>query len=276
MKANSASINNRLSPHARSAPYLRAREKQILVLTAVLAAMSLAGSAWAVTLYDSNGFEPPTFALGALAGQDGWTGSGGGGGAVPLVVTVPSPVIGLQAVCLEVPDLQGATSVMDHVIPALNLAGAVVTVSFDVYRPAPAPGNYAQNLWWWWWDAGEPTYGLQWDQGGGLTLPNGWNPGAGQAATVYGRYANVTMVWDFTQMKAYSWYDGAIVDNGIPIANIARLTGWTISLSHDSATGTGGSLAYIDNFSITVVPEPASWVLLALGGLLLLPHRLRK
>ena len=279
MKTNSASLSNRLSPHARSAAYMRARKNEVLIskkqisrLAVVLAAISLAGSAWAVTLYDSNGFESPTFTLGGLPGQNGWTGGESGGGAVPLVVMVPDPVIGLQAVRLEVPDVQGASSMMDHAIPAINLAGSVVTVSFDVYRPAPASGNSPQNLWWWWWDAGEPTYGLQWEQGG-VTLPNGWNSGAGQAATVYDRYANVTMVWDFTQMKASSWYDGAIVDDGIPIANIASLTGWTIQLAHDAATGTGASLAYIDNFSITVVPEPASWVLLALGGLLLLRRR---
>lgn len=246
----------------------------ISILAVGLAAASLGGSASAVTLYDSNGFESPTFTLGALPGQNGWTGGSAGGGAVPQVVTAPDPVIGQQAVRLYVGDKQGDGSSMDHAIPAINnVAGWVVTVSYDVYRPAPATDKLAQNLWWWWWDAGEPTYGLQWDQSGGLTLPNGWNPGAGQAATVFNRYANVKMVWDFTQMKAYSWYDGTIVDNGIPITNITKLTGWTISLGHDAGTGTGESLAYIDNFSITAVPEPASLALLALGGLAVIRRR---
>ncbi len=245
----------------------------ILILATGVAAMSLAGSASAVTLYDSNGFESPAFTLGALPGQQTWTGGGAGGGAVPLVVTAPDPVLGSQAVRLEVPDAQGATSFMDHAIPAIGLAGQIVTVSFDIYREQ---NPWLSNLWWWWWDAGSPTYGLQWDAGTGSpgqTLPNGWNTGAGAAVTVMGRYANVKMVWDFQQSKAYSWYDGVLVDNGIPIADITALTGWTIQLGHDEATGSGPEVAWIDNFSMTVVPEPASLALLALGGLLVIRRR---
>jgi hypothetical protein len=233
-----------------------------------MAVLAIAGPASAVVLYDSNGFEGPPFVLGALPGQDGWTGAGGGGGAVPQVVTAPDPVLGQQAVRLEVPDLQAAASSMDHGIPAINLANQIVTVSFDIYREQ---NPWLSNLWWWWWDAGEPTYGLQWDAAVGFpgqTLPNGWNTGAGSAVTITGRYANVTMVWDFQQMKAFSWYDGVIVDNGIPIKDIATLTGWTIQLGHDEATGTGPETAWIDNFVITAVPEPASLALLALGGLI--------
>ncbi|MDM8008530.1 MAG: PEP-CTERM sorting domain-containing protein [Phycisphaerae bacterium] len=238
-----------------------------------LAVLLVAGPVLAVDLYNSNGFEPTAFATGALAGQDGWTGGGGGGGIAPTVVTAPDPVLGQQAVRLEVPDLQGASSSMDHAIPAINLTGQVVTVSFDIYRQQDP---WLSNLWWWWFDAGEPTYGLQWDAGvgnPGQTLPHGWNPGAGAAQTITGRYANVTMVWDFQQMKAFSWYDGAVVDNGIPITNIAALTGWTINLGHDEETGKGPEVVWIDNFVITAVPEPASLGLLALGGLLLVRRR---
>jgi len=219
--------------------------------------------------YDSNGFEAPTFTPGPLVPQDGWTGGSDGGGIDPEVVTAPHPVIGQQAVKLEVPDIQGAHSWMDHAIdPVVAVPGTIVTVTYDIYRPV-LQGTHVQNLWWWWWDAGEPTYGLQWDQAGTtpLTLPHGWNPGAGSIPTVMGAWANVTMVWDFTDMKAYSWYGGTLVDNGIPITNITQLTGWTIYLGHDADTGTGAALAYIDNFkiSISVVPDPSSLLAMAAG-----------
>jgi len=162
---------------------------------------------------------------------------------------------------------------MDHAISLPSVAGQIVTVSYDIYRTGD---NWMSNLWWWWWDAGEPTYGLQWDAAvgnPGTTFPHGWNPGAGSAVTVTGRYANVTMVWDFQQSKAYSWYDGALVDNGIPITNITALTGWTIYLSHDEGTGTGPEVVWIDNFVITAVPEPATLALLGMGGLVLARRR---
>jgi len=227
----------------------------ILVLSAGVA--SAAG-------YSANGFE--SFTLGDLNGQDGWDGSVTSGGEAPRVVAAPDPVLGSKAVRLYVGDAQGDASDMHRAItPIEAVSGTVVTVSYDIYRPMPAAGMVAQNMWWWWDDAGTPTYGLQWDIGG--TLPNGWNPGAGTAPTVYDRYANVKMVWDFTQMKAYSWYDGNIVDNGIDVSGITTLTGWAIHLAHESDNGTGASTAYIDNFSIgvEVVPEPASLLALASG-----------
>jgi len=232
----------------------------VLCLALLTASMAVAAG------YDSGGFEAPTFAPGALAGQDSWTGGGGGGGAAPMVVTAPDPVIGDQAVRLQVGDTQGDSSYMDHAIdPVAASSGAIVTVSYDIFRYAPESGKLAQNMWWWWWDTGEPTYGLQWDQAGGLTLPHGWNTGAGSVPTVFGRWATLTMVWDFSQMKAYSWYDGMLVDNGIPINNITQLTGWTIYLSHDADTGTGAATVWIDNFRIEVVPEPGSLVALGTG-----------
>lgn len=228
---------------------------------AAVALVALSSFAFAAG-YDSLGFE--SFSLGALNGQDGWSAGQTGGGVAPMVVGAPDPVLGQQAVKLEVGDTQGDGSWMEHGFSPADLIAAGYTdlvVSYDIHREAST-----QNLWWWLWDAGEPTYGLQWDIGG--TLPHGWNPGAGTATTVYNRYANVTMEWDFVNMKAYSWYDGNIVDNGIAITNLTALTGWTISFGHDSDTGTGADVAYIDNFSAIATPEPASLLLVAVGLLL--------
>ncbi len=247
--------------------------KSLYVLLA-LGLVVLSASVTSAAGYSANGFE--SFALGDLNGQNGWDASATAGGAAPQVVASPDPVLGTKAVRLYVGDTQGDASDMHMAIdPITAAAGTVVTVSYDIYRPAPADGKLAQNMWWWWDDNGTPTYGLQWDAG--WTLPNGWNPGAGSAANIYDRYANVKMVWDFTQMKAYSWYDGNIVDNGIELSGITTLTGWAIHLAHESDTGKGESTAYIDNFSIDVqaVPEPASLLALlsGLSGLALIRRR---
>lgn len=229
---------------------------------ALVAVLAMASSVFAAG-YDAAGFEG--FALGALNGQDGWVGASAGGGVEPVVVDV-GPVIGTKAVKLEVPNVQGAASTMEHAFVPADLIAAgynKLTVSYDIYRPADGTD---QNLWWWLWDAGEPTYGLQWDIGG--TAPHGWNAGAGSAPTVFGRYATIVMEWDLAAAKAYSWYDGVLVDNGIPISNLNMLTGWSIVLSYDAAPTGSADYAYIDNFLAVAVPEPAAFALLALGALL--------
>lgn len=243
------------------------------MVLALLAAPPLVFSrASASTLYDSNGFE--NFTVADVTGQDGWTASGSGGGTAPQIVTTPYPVLGTKAVLLQVPDLQGSASVIDHSIPTVIPGDQTIMVTFDIFRQMSYPTR-AQNLWWWWWDAGEPTYGLQWDSGGSQpfqTLPHGWNPGASSTSTVFYQFATIKMVWDFSSDKAYSWYDGVLIDDGIPINNISSLSGWTINLSHDLPTGTGWDTVLIDNFSITSsvpqptpIPVPAAVLLLGSG-----------
>ncbi len=238
---------------------MKAKAVCVAVLCAVASVAFAAG-------YDSNGFEPATFTTGPLAGQDGWTAAGGGGGFAPEVVTAPDPVMGTQAVKLSVPNIQGASSSMDMTIDTITPgAGVIVTVSYDVYRQKNELDK-TQNLWWWWFDAGTPTYGLQWDVGG--TRPVGFAENAGEAATIYDAWTNITQEWNLETMTFNSWYNGQPVDVNYPITGITELTGWTISLSHDAGEESGADTAWIDNFSINVVPEPAALALLGLGALL--------
>jgi hypothetical protein len=262
--------------------------RKLLLVTVLLAIPALASAQ--MTWYDTYGFEAgvdPTaatadFTLGALNGQGDWpqatgpwVGSSGGGGVQPMIVS-PDPGGAVnQCVQLYVGDDQNDYSEMDIAINDPLAAGyRVVTVSFDIYRTNPT--GPVHNLWWWWFDAGDPTYGLQWDQGPS-TLPFGWNTGAGSTATVFDQWANVTMTWDFTNNTTSSWYNGVPVDVAIPMpGNIATLTGWSIELGHDSATGTGTDTAWIDNFTITVdhlVPEPSVWLLAGLGLLALMRRK---
>lgn len=114
---------------------------------------------------------------------------------MPRVVSAPEPVLGRQAVRLEVGDSQGDLSLMFLPIDDPLAAGyPIVIVSFDIYRIGP---QQIQNLWWFWIDDGVPTYGLQWDLSN-QTHPFGWNPGASSTPTIFDRYVNLTMKWDFT------------------------------------------------------------------------------
>jgi len=217
------------------------------------------------------GFE--NYTIGGLDGQFGWKAGADGSGKAPVVFATPAgPTIGNQAVLLELGKAQGDTSWMEFAFDDLIAKGYKhLFVSFDVYRVAD--GN-DQNLWWWLFDSGEPTYGLQWDIGG--TAPHGWNTGAGSATTIFGRYATIAMEWDLETNLAYSWYDGVIVDNGIPISGINTLTGWDVYFSHDAASGNAGELAYLDNFKIMAakpVPEPATLATVGFGLLLALKRR---
>lgn len=241
--------------------------KTLIVCVAFPFAMGAHGVVW----YDSQGFESPRFAPGALNRQDRWSGSSKGTGTAPLVVEAPDPVLGAQAVRLQVADVSGDGSAMSRSIADPLAAGYdVVTVSFGIYRQA-----HVQNLWWMWVDGGTPTSGIQWDLSQS-THPFGWTSGAGQAPTVLGQYAALTMQWNFRDNRVRSWYNGRIVDDAIPMPvppDITQLTTWQISLHHGASTGTGGDIVYIDNFRIDVIPEPVSLTLLAWGSIALLLRR---
>ncbi len=234
--------------------------KRILCIVVAMSAATLAFGQG----YDAQGFEPDTFGLGPLNGQDGWAAGLAGGGIEPMVVAAPDPVLDTQAVRLETTGTQGDQSWMEHTFTPADLLAEGYTnlvVSFDVYRPTT---ENEQNFWWYLFDAGTPTYGLQWDVGG--TRPFGF-PGA-EAPTIAGRYANVTMEWDFVSMMAHSWYDGAAVDVDFAITDINSLTGWGMYLAHDADTNGISDQVFVDNFTAVATPEPATLTLLAIGLLL--------
>jgi hypothetical protein len=236
-----------------------------LATTALVLALATGMAYATTTVYDSQGFESPAFTTGALDGQGGFTGGSANGGTAPVVTTTPNPTAGGQAVQLVVGDTQGDASSIDFEFAPVTVdSGTIVTVSFDIFRNAPATDKLAQNLWWWWNDAGTPTYGLQWDAGS--VLPFGFDGQAKSAPSVFGQFANLTQVWDFTTGKATSFYNGQAVDTNFGMSGITKLSGWGFNFAHESDTGTGADTAYIDNFKITIeqVPEPGS--MLALGS----------
>ena len=172
----------------------------IAFITPLMPPLSLAD-----TIYDSQGFEDPLFTTGPLNGQNGWIAYGANSGQEPVIITAPEPVMGSQAIRLEVPDFATATSYMEISVSDILAAGYdEITVSFDIYRQND---GFVSNLWWWWFDAGTPTYGLQWDEYSGQvggTYPFGWD--GTSMATIIDRYATIEMIWNFHTGEAMFYY----------------------------------------------------------------------
>jgi hypothetical protein len=115
-------------------------KRKMAALAALFAACG--AQAHSATIYDSQGFEAPTFSLAPLAGQDGWQSFGAGGTAN---VVAGAPGNATQVVQLDrLGDNYGVG--VTTPVPNLNLPGSpVVNVEWSMsYAPLPqdAPQTY--------------------------------------------------------------------------------------------------------------------------------------
>ncbi len=194
-------------------------------------------------------------------------------GVMPAIATDPQ---GDKAIRLEVGTVLGDMSWIWLPFESALDTGQhpVVTVSFDVYRydyaGSSSATNWNHNLFWAWTDENDealvpttepgfpkpssPTWGAQWDVSA-ETYPFGWYApyDALTAGTAFGRYANVTLIWDFAGGKASASYDGKAVATDVPIDVPlgGLLMGWDITLHHGADTGYGPDVVWIDNFVIS-------------------------
>ncbi len=255
------------------------------MLNRAIAGMAVAATAATVcgqvTVYDAGGFEG--FMLGALHGQNGWSGIvdgtafGGAGdpnGNPPEIVDFAgNRVLQLSA---DIPrDPSGEGNYRRQSIAAYSFGADLaaagwdsVTISFDVYA---VPGNF-QNFYWW---AGTTSrFGQTYNDGQWI---RGFHegpvvPGGTHAA---GEWHTVSLTWDFINGTRRAVVDG--VDQGV-IAGLdlaGGLSEFSIRMVTDNRPGGPAGLGYVDNFLVTAVPTPSAALPLAAGACLAARRRRR-
>jgi hypothetical protein len=212
----------------------------------------------AADLYNSGGFEG--YSLGDLPGQDGWVDdtTSPDYGKVQVVTDPTGSGMG-QMIALDPPGTAGGW------LGAARAAGPstlpIVTIEWDQYRTGTT-----DNLWvadkvafdgWW---------AMQWDSNS-------------QASSYFFEFGVPvsTNIWQHVRYTIDTVAGTAMVEiTGVGSWSSAQpdkaIDGIVFELEPTEAGGADGPM-YIDNLSMSQLPEPASLMLLALGGLLLVRRR---
>jgi hypothetical protein len=226
-----------------------------VALTALLVALMLCvtiPAAHAGVVY-STGFEPPTYTLGNLVGQDGWQIFG------PATVLVENSVVqsGLQAVSVD-----GSVVSQSGPFHADVATGPLVQLSAGIYIASSSTQSE--------WQFSGLASGLAPFIGGINVLPGGaiqlQTPGFPIVGTfTYDTWHNVRYVFDITT-QTFDFY----LDSSLITAN-APFVGGFVGAYGDGifdTFGNGNDFGYIDNYSVSNVPgvpEPGSIALFGSG-----------
>jgi hypothetical protein len=228
----------------------------------LIVVMVLAGPALAcaqVTLFDSQGFESPTYSLGTLPGQDSWVADSTGGQPDPAVINDPTGGGMGQVVEFDATDgLANWTGAFHAFGPSLP---GLVVIEWDQYRV-----DAGDNLWYADNTAFDGWWAMQWDQNG---QASSYYFDFGVAVTL-DQWQHVTYTIDTIGLTATVDIDGSSFASAQPDA---VLGGLAIELE-DTEFGENGAVL-IDNLTVTgfPVPEPSLLLLGGLGLLALLRRR---
>lgn len=209
----------------------------------------------------STGFEPPTFTLGSLAGQDGWSVFG------PATVLVENTLVqsGLQAVSVD-----GSAGNQSGPYHSDFSTGPLLQLSAGIYIASSSTHSEWQFA------------GL----GSGLTPFLGGidilNTGQIEAITAgfpvvgtltYDTWNNVSFLFNITTQTYSITLNGVVVDSSAPFCGDngpcggAHVSSYGVGLF--DTFGGGNDKGYIDNYSVvenpTSTPEPSSFALFGSG-----------
>lgn len=195
----------------------------------------------------STGFESPTYTTGALAGQAGWSGSGG-------AVETSTVFAGTQAVAYDATGVSGQH--INYLAVPSSGQGSLVQVAVEFYFSASSINVT--------WEAlalfGENGFLAQ------LPILNGTaelgvaNGTVGGVAVSPGAWHNYTMDLNFATGTESAFVDGSLIGSGAFANSATSLT--RVGFGINSAGGLATSQGYADNLAIAAVPEPSSLALL--------------
>ena len=247
----------------------------VSLLIAAVCPLLLPASAAAVNVF-STGFESgESYVIGDLDGQDGW--SDGPALAVPIVQT-GTVLSGTQALQI---DGTGFSTQGDLIIAAgrgLNDptgANPLVTISVSVRLTSDEETHYGIAT----YDGTTQTNCVEFKTNDSPSNPddillNGTSTGQ-RWYTDVGTWVTLELVLDFSaNLKVADLsYKGTSIADDIPFLNDGNLAGFAI-LTNDGWLA-GGSSMFVDNLSITAVPEPGSAALLGVCAAAVLWKRRR-
>jgi hypothetical protein len=258
-------------------------KKLIAICAVVVMILALSGAAQAATVYQT-GFEPTTYAIGKLGGQDGWQNWGTPASDFTVQNTIYE---GTQAVKATASS-NGHTEA--RYLDSVLSVGAtdILTLSYDQYLPtawfAVVPGNVGSRTL---AVTARPVQGGPNDPYYQIVLST-WKDSTQTQRIGFGVDGNQLAVAFDQSLLENKWANMRIVvNNGTGSAeaflNNASLgtkaftAGGVTSVEYldiYASSGAMGSMdAYIDNLSLSVVPEPATIGLLGLGALSLLRRK---
>jgi hypothetical protein len=265
--------------------------KKLIAICAVAMILMISGAAQATVVY-STGFEPGEYVtgynIGNLGGQDGWLKNGGGGGTERF--TVQNAIYeGSQAVKATMPSGGGNNTDLRYFSSVLSVGATdIVTLSYDQYLPAAwfAPFSMGSraltvNVRPFYDDPGwnDPYNNIvlsTWGQySGGYMQRIGFGMDGNQLAVTFDqnvladKWSNLRLVANNGTGSAEAFL------NNVSLGTVTFTPGAITSFEtiEIQAYSPNSAIAYVDNLSLSIVPEPATIGILGFGALSLIRRK---
>ncbi len=237
---------------------------------ALVAALSagVVASANAAVLFDSQGFEAPTYTLGSLPGQNGWLLDNN----PPGPFTVQNTVVrsGSQAVRAT-----GGGTGTNWTFPDISYtpaAGEIISVRADLARTVGSTASFGYLL-----DIYSPAgriarAGLGTNAGTIVPVLTTLNTAGAPATFLASNATYAANQWvNFEILLNFATQSYDLNIDGISIATNLPFVGAGASLADAdfqvSTAATANDVGYLDNYIVETIPTPGALALLGLGGL---------